>query len=194
MEKFFGCNGQAFISKEQKDLSGKSIPFVLKWYRKMSILDNLKSQPNVDNQPSYLSTLLLVSFFELKWWNFLVAMARHLSEKGEKICQRKAFRSFQNDTERWVFKISRIPAYMLTWSLYDDVPTKIFWVKYSSNTEIDTSTSSKYLLAHEMSHLRSWPIILALKYCRKIPMVICTLYVHITMVDFKYKKIVLLVE
>ena len=94
MEKFFGGNGQAFISKKQKDLSGKSIPFVLKWYRKMSILDNLKSQHNIDNQPSYFSTLLLVLFFELKLWNFLVAMASHLSQKGEKICQRQAFRSF----------------------------------------------------------------------------------------------------
>ena len=38
----------------------------------MSILDNLESlQPNIDNQPSYLSTLLLVLSFELKWWNFL---------------------------------------------------------------------------------------------------------------------------
>ena len=60
----------------------------------MSILDNLKSQPNIDNQPSYLSTLLLVLFFELKWWNFLVAIANHLSEKGEKICPRQALRSF----------------------------------------------------------------------------------------------------
>ena len=94
MEKFYGGNGQAFISKKQKDLSGKSIPFVLKWYRKMSILDNLKSHPNIDHQPSYLSTILLVLFFELKWWSFLVAMASHLSQKGEKICHRKAFRSF----------------------------------------------------------------------------------------------------
>ena len=62
MVKFFGGNGQAFISKRQKDLSGKSIPFVSEWYRKMSILDNLESQPNIDNQPSYLSTLLLVLF------------------------------------------------------------------------------------------------------------------------------------
>ena len=49
MVKFFEGNGQAFISKKQKDLSGKSIPFVLKWYRKMSILDNLESQANIDN-------------------------------------------------------------------------------------------------------------------------------------------------
>ena len=44
MVKFFGCNGQAFISKKQKDLLGKSIPFVLKWYGKMSLPDNLESQ------------------------------------------------------------------------------------------------------------------------------------------------------
>ena len=94
MVKFLGGNGQAFISKKQKDLSRKSIPFVLKWYQKMSILDHLESQPNIDNKPPYLSTLLLVLFFELKWWNFLVAIASHLSQKGKKICQRKAFRSF----------------------------------------------------------------------------------------------------
>ena len=39
MVKFFGGNNQVFISKKQKDLSGKSIPFVLKWYGKMSLLD-----------------------------------------------------------------------------------------------------------------------------------------------------------
>ena len=49
MVKFFGGNGQPFISKKQKDLSGKTIPFVLKWYRKMSLPDNLDSQRNIDN-------------------------------------------------------------------------------------------------------------------------------------------------
>ena len=49
MVKFFGGNGQAFYLKKEKDWSRKSIPFVLKWYRKMSILDNLESQPNIDN-------------------------------------------------------------------------------------------------------------------------------------------------
>ena len=49
MVKFFGGNGQPFISKKQKDLAVKSIPFLLKWYVKMSLLDNLKSQPNIDN-------------------------------------------------------------------------------------------------------------------------------------------------
>ena len=44
MVKFFGGNNQAFISKKQKDLSGKSIPFVLKRYRMMSLPDNLESQ------------------------------------------------------------------------------------------------------------------------------------------------------
>ena len=48
MVKFFGGNGQAFISKKQKDLAVKSIPFVLK-YGKMSLPDNLESQPNIDN-------------------------------------------------------------------------------------------------------------------------------------------------
>ena len=49
MVKFFGGNGQAFISKNQKDLAVRSILFVLKWYGKMSLLDNLESQPNIDN-------------------------------------------------------------------------------------------------------------------------------------------------
>ena len=39
MVKFLGVNGQVFISKKQKDLSGKSIRFVLEWYGKMSLLD-----------------------------------------------------------------------------------------------------------------------------------------------------------
>ena len=40
MMKFFGSNGQVFISKKEKDLAVKSIPFVLKWHGKMSLLDN----------------------------------------------------------------------------------------------------------------------------------------------------------
>ena len=40
MVKFFGGNGQVFISKKQKDLAVKSIPFVLKSYGKMILLDN----------------------------------------------------------------------------------------------------------------------------------------------------------
>ena len=39
MAKFFGGNGQSVISKRKKDLSEKSIPFVLEWYGKMSLLD-----------------------------------------------------------------------------------------------------------------------------------------------------------
>ena len=39
MVKFFAGNGQPFISKGQKDLSEKSIPLALEWYRKMSLLD-----------------------------------------------------------------------------------------------------------------------------------------------------------
>ena len=45
MVKFFGGNGQVFISKKQKDLPVKSIPLVLKSYGKMSPLDNQESQP-----------------------------------------------------------------------------------------------------------------------------------------------------
>ena len=49
MVKFFGDNGQAFILKTQKDLSLKGIAFVLKWYGNLSLLENLESQPNIDN-------------------------------------------------------------------------------------------------------------------------------------------------
>ena len=49
MVKLFGGNGKPFISETQKDLLEKSIPFVLEWYGKMSLLDNLKSQPIIDN-------------------------------------------------------------------------------------------------------------------------------------------------
>ena len=51
-------------------------------------------QPNIYNQPKWLYTVLIVSFFEIKWWNFLGAMARYLSQKNKKTWQSKAFRSF----------------------------------------------------------------------------------------------------
>ena len=41
MVTFFGGNGQVFMSNKQKDLSRKTIPFVLKRYGTMSLLDNL---------------------------------------------------------------------------------------------------------------------------------------------------------
>ena len=47
--KFFGGNDQAFISKKQKSLAVKSIPFVLD-IRKMSLLDNLKSKQIIDSK------------------------------------------------------------------------------------------------------------------------------------------------
>ena len=50
MVKFFGGNNQAFISKKQKDLSVKSNPFVLKWYGKMSLLDNLYELPWLESR------------------------------------------------------------------------------------------------------------------------------------------------
>ena len=40
MAKIFGGNGHVFISKKQKDLAVKTIPFVLKSYGEMSLLDN----------------------------------------------------------------------------------------------------------------------------------------------------------
>ena len=48
--KFFEGHNQVFISKKQKDLLGKSIPFVLKWYGKMSLLDNLYELPRLESR------------------------------------------------------------------------------------------------------------------------------------------------
>ena len=45
MMKFFGGNVQVFISKKQKDLAVKSIPFVLNSYGKMSLLTNQYELP-----------------------------------------------------------------------------------------------------------------------------------------------------
>ena len=84
MVKFFASNGYAFISQKQKHLSGKGIRFVLKWYGNLSLLENIESQPNIDNLSSYLSTLLLVLFFELKWWNFLVAITSLYLKKAKR--------------------------------------------------------------------------------------------------------------
>ena len=50
MVKFFGGNGQVFISKKQKDLAVKSIPFVLKSYGKMSLLDNQYEPPWLESR------------------------------------------------------------------------------------------------------------------------------------------------
>ena len=50
MVKFFGGNNQVFISKKQKDLAVKSIPFVLKSYGKMSLLDNQYELPWLESR------------------------------------------------------------------------------------------------------------------------------------------------
>ena len=50
MMKFFGDNVQVFISKKQKDLAVKSIPFVLYSYRKMSLLDNQYELPWLESR------------------------------------------------------------------------------------------------------------------------------------------------
>ena len=50
MMKFFGGNGQVFISKKQKDQSGKIIPFVLKSFGKMSLLDNQYELPWLESR------------------------------------------------------------------------------------------------------------------------------------------------
>ena len=50
MVKFFVGYGQVFISKQQKDLAVKSIPFVLKSYGKMSLLDNQYEVPWLESR------------------------------------------------------------------------------------------------------------------------------------------------
>ena len=50
MVKFFGGNGQVFISKKKKGLAVKSIPFVLKSYGKMSRLDNQHELPWLESR------------------------------------------------------------------------------------------------------------------------------------------------
>ena len=50
MVKFYGGNGQVFISKKQKDLAVKSNPFVLKSYGKMSLLDNQYELPWLESR------------------------------------------------------------------------------------------------------------------------------------------------
>ena len=50
MVKFFGGNGHVFISKKQKDLSVKSILFVLKSYGKMNLLDNQYELPWLESR------------------------------------------------------------------------------------------------------------------------------------------------
>ena len=50
MVKFFGGNGQVFISKKQKDLAIKSIPVVLKSYEMISLLDNQYELPWLESR------------------------------------------------------------------------------------------------------------------------------------------------
>ena len=50
MVKIFGGNGQAFISNKQKDLAVKNIPFVLKSYGKMSLLNNQYKLPWLESR------------------------------------------------------------------------------------------------------------------------------------------------
>ena len=50
MVKFFGGNGQVFISKKQNNLAVKSLPFVLKSYGKMSLLDNQYELPWLESR------------------------------------------------------------------------------------------------------------------------------------------------
>ena len=50
MVKFIGGNGQVFISKKQKDLAVKSIPFVLKSCGKMSLPNNQYELPWLESR------------------------------------------------------------------------------------------------------------------------------------------------
>ena len=50
MVKFFGLNGQVFISQKQKYLAVKSIPFVLKSYGKMRLLGNKYELPWLESR------------------------------------------------------------------------------------------------------------------------------------------------
>ena len=50
MVKFFGGNGQVFISKKQKDLAVKRIPFVIKSYGNISLLDNQYELPSLESR------------------------------------------------------------------------------------------------------------------------------------------------
>ena len=50
MVKFFGGDGQVFISKKQKDLAVKSIPFGLKSYVKMRRQDNQYELPWLESR------------------------------------------------------------------------------------------------------------------------------------------------
>ena len=50
MVKFLGGNGQVFISKKLKDLAVKRIPFVIKSYRNMSLLDNQYELPWLESR------------------------------------------------------------------------------------------------------------------------------------------------
>ena len=54
MVKFFGGNGLVFISKKQKDLAVKSIPFVLKSHGKLSLLDNQYKLPWLESRDAII--------------------------------------------------------------------------------------------------------------------------------------------
>ena len=64
MVKFFGGNGQVFISRKQKDLAVKSIAFVLKSYGKMSLVDN---------------------HYELPWFEVAMRPSNHEAFSGKNI-------------------------------------------------------------------------------------------------------------
>ena len=50
MVKLFEGNGQVFNWKKQEDLAIKIIPFVLKSYGKMSLLDNQYELPRLESR------------------------------------------------------------------------------------------------------------------------------------------------
>ena len=68
MVKFFGGNGQVFILKKQKDLAVKSIPFLLKSYGKMSLLDNHYELPWLESRYATIQprSVFLEKYFTCK--------------------------------------------------------------------------------------------------------------------------------
>ena len=75
MVKFLGDNGQVFTSKKQKDLAVKIIPFVLKSYGKMSLLDNeyelpwLKVAMRPFNHEAFSGKNILLASTKPPWTN-----------------------------------------------------------------------------------------------------------------------------
>ena len=95
MVKFFGGNGQVFISKKQKDLAVKSIPIVLKSYGKMSLLDNQYELPWLEvamrpsNHEAFSGKNILLASTKPPWTNTpdnFEHVADHLTSPAMNFC------------------------------------------------------------------------------------------------------------